>query len=818
VKWIGQHIWSFISRFRSDVYLESLATTTETNVLVVDSAGKVSKSTSVAGDLTSIVAGTGLSGTSLTGPIPTLNVDVSDFMTNGVDNRIVTATGTDAMNAEANFTYDGNDALFASTGSFKPILTLQQTLAGAAGGPTLIYNKAGRTGADGDLIGQVYFKALNDADEVITFANIQAKIGDASDGGETGELHFGASTVSTINDLKVAGALTMGSTAAMTSAGLLSVANQSNITGVGTISSGTWQGTTIKTAYIGDDQVTEDKLADTLLAEIDANTAKVSFPTGITYASEILTVGDDDNGKAFITRKTHSDDAGGVLSVSAGNATGTNKAGGNLLLEAGRGTGSATGGLIQFYSSAAGGSATTLRSSAVIAELDNVGNLQIDGKLTVTGNIIEDDDHVQCITFDSSGNTTILNTLNASVTGDITGNADTATALATGNQIITGNLTVNASSSTGNPLLTFTQNGTRRAFIQLADNSGGYTNNLRINSEYGAITLGAASTDGSDSDTAYFAIEPTGIFKFGAVDSDATLTTDGNMTFRIDADNDETGQGFAWQNNASTEIASLDESGNLQIDGKLQVTGNIIEDDDGVDCITFDSSGNTTIAGTLSCADLDITGTSNALTVNPQTGNVAITCISTDADCMVRVQDNSTAGTNVLGLVATGDDIVLRNDEGSFKVKIANNATTGLELDQSGNLSITGNILPGITYVKILPSDFMPDDGGRPAMIDDTSGDRWLESHGTLKLFAFVEIPLGFKATLVDIYGSATSAITVYEADVNSATVTSKGTGNIGTQINITDVTADATNYIMIELAQASGEKVYGGSMTIAAV
>jgi len=415
----------------------------------------------------------------------------------------------------------------------------------------------------------------------------------------------------------------------------------------------------------------------------------------------------------------------------------------------------------------------------------------------------------------------IENVVQTTVTGSsgsCTGNAATATALVTGNQIITGNLTVNASSSTGNPLLTFTQNGTRRAFIQLADNSGGYTNNLRINSEYGAITLGAASTDGSDSDTAYFAIEPTGIFKFGAVDSDATLTTDGNMTFRIDADNDETGQGFAWQNNASTEIASLDESGNLQIDGKLQVTGNIIEDDDGVDCITFDSSGNTTIAGTLSCADLDITGTSNALTVNPQTGNVAITCISTDADCMVRVQDNSTAGTNVLGLVATGDDIVLRNDEGSFKVKIANNATTGLELDQSGNLSITGNILPGITYVKILPSDFMPDDGGRPAMIDDTSGDRWLESHGTLKLFAFVEIPLGFKATLVDIYGSATSAITVYEADVNSATVTSKGTGNIGTQINITDVTADATNYIMIELAQASGEKVYGGSMTIAAV
>jgi hypothetical protein len=126
MKWIGQHIWDFISRFRSDVYLESLTTTTETNVLVVDSAGKVSKSTSVAGDLTSVVAGTGLSGIDLTGPIPTLNVDAS----------------------------------------------------------------------------------------------------------------------------------------------------QTQITEVGTISVGAWRGTPLSTAYIADDAITEDKLDNTLLAEIDANTAK----------------------------------------------------------------------------------------------------------------------------------------------------------------------------------------------------------------------------------------------------------------------------------------------------------------------------------------------------------------------------------------------------------------------------------------------------------------------------------------------------------------------------------------------------------------
>ena len=37
-----------------------------------------------------------------------ISVDVSDFMANGSNNRILTATGTDAMNAESNLTFDGS--------------------------------------------------------------------------------------------------------------------------------------------------------------------------------------------------------------------------------------------------------------------------------------------------------------------------------------------------------------------------------------------------------------------------------------------------------------------------------------------------------------------------------------------------------------------------------------------------------------------------------------------------------------------------------------------------------------------------------------
>ena len=55
----------------------------------------------------------------------------------------------------------------------------------------------------------------------------------------------------------------------------------------------------------------------------------------------------------------------------------------------------------------------------------------------------------------------------------------------------------------------------------------------------------------------------------GPVDGDLNITSDGNLAFIIDRDNDETGQKFQFKNNASTEVASIDESGNLQADGAV---------------------------------------------------------------------------------------------------------------------------------------------------------------------------------------------------------------------------------------------------------
>jgi len=152
-------------------------------------------------------------------------------------------------------------------------------------------------------------------------------------------------------------------------------------------------------------------------------------------------------------------------------------------------------------------------------------------------------------------------------------------------------------------------------------------------------------------------------------------------------------------------------------------------------------------------------------------------------------------------------------------VSDTNTTPPQFHISTNGDVDVAGNILPGITTIKILPRDFIADDGGRPIAIDDgTTGNRHIESFSSYPMFASVEIPPGFKATLVDIYGTLTSAVTVYEANITTRAVTSRGTGNIGTQINITDVTSDATNYLLIELAQTSVEQVFGGKVTIAKV
>ena len=136
-------------------------------------------------------------------------------------------------------------------------------------------------------------------------------------------------------------------------------------------------------------------------------------------------------------------------------------------------------------------------------------------------------------------------------------------------------------------------------------------------------------------------------------------------------------------------------------------------------------------------------------------------------------------------------------------------------------LGVTPNVFGNV--IKLIPSDFMAnDDGGNTKF-----GVGYVESADTLygmrpgnnavELFAFVSIPQGMTATHVDIFDKNNVGIIVYEASIEEQSMTSKGTGNCNTTVDITDVASTATNFLAIQVTTTSvNDKVYGGTVTIA--
>ena len=392
MKWIGQHIWDFISRFRSDVYLEATETGTITSGgnLGLDSNNKIVKADTESGELS---------------------------FDGSTANGVCTFKDADEISVESTWTYDGSITSMAISSSITgllPYVALRSSSTHASSGPTLVFDKD-VAGDDDDIVGNIAFNGEDDGGGSNNFAQIIARIADATAGQEAGKLELkvseydgtltagvtldgdtnadgevdvtigaGAASVTT-----VAGTLTMGSTAFANNSGVVQVATQGTIdhdslANFVAAEHYAWASDISGTATIHTNNITDlhgagvDGSASQILT--DDGDGSVTSHSDFYWGSEVMTLGNDDNGFVDIRRKAHSDGNAGGFRFYGGSATSgqTDHNGGGMNFIGGAPTGNGTFGDFTFWGGVQGVSGTTLRSTSRTAMLTTSGSTSTD--------------------------------------------------------------------------------------------------------------------------------------------------------------------------------------------------------------------------------------------------------------------------------------------------------------------------------------------------------------------------------------------------------------------------------------------------------
>ena len=468
MKWIGQHIWKFVSRFRNDVYMENIDTGTIASGgnLGLDSNNKIVKANEASGgisfdgstangvltykdsDEASVESNLTYNSETLTiGENDTGSASIIRNASNDIGGQLNLAagsgTGTDKAGGDIHL-FGGASTGVAAGGSLKFSSSVSDGSSDATGNTrtekfevtpegniTIKGTIIGNSGSDNDLQistdGSMLFPIDRDNDETsqsFAWENFSTEIMNLDESG----------------NLQIDGGLTTGSTSFVNSSGVVQVATQGTIdhdslanfvaaehvdwagSSAGTIHSSNIPtlnqdttgnadtATALETArningvsFDGTGDITVTAAGSTLSDTVTVakggtgattlasnsvltgnGTSAVQAESGLTYDSEALNVGDDDNGSASIRRKAHSDEAGGEFEVRGGDAGGTDKAGGNLKIMAGRGTGSAAGGNVQIWAGGASGGGSSS---------SNVSNVQCatfktDQSTILLGNLI----------------------------------------------------------------------------------------------------------------------------------------------------------------------------------------------------------------------------------------------------------------------------------------------------------------------------------------------------------------------------------------------------------------------------------------------
>ena len=698
MKYLGQHIQNLTSRFRSSIFLENLESSSETAALVVDSNGKITKNASL------VSSGTTDLTSDVTGVLPVANGGTG--ASSLTDTHILIGNSTSAVETTSSFTYSSSAELLSIGNGDNGRAEIIRTNGNDSGGGQLRVT-AGRalsggtsnlTGGDLELVGG-------------------AGVGDGASGGirfyNWSTVGSGNSPQVSVNEiasitgagnLQIDGGLTTGSTLALNSSGLLQVANQSNITGVGTITSGTWTGSTIAVEYGGTGQTS--LTSNSILT--GNGTSGITAESNLSYDGTNLTLTSDGISAPDLTiestashstagnlffNKFRADDTppdGMMIGLiqwnsedDANNAqlyaqiigsaeeTGAGTEGGKLQFKVATHDGELQSGIVIEDGDAEDEIDVTLGSSATsvttilgtltmnsTAFADANGVIQVATQGTIDHDSLANFVANEHIDWTASSAGTIHSSNIATLNQDTTGNADTATNLTTGDKTLAGIITMKGLIADGDRSVTASVDGVA-IHVDAMDITDSSTSASGTAARYNHITIENprvmatnSSVTTTDASTLYIKGSPVASTNQTITNAYSIYVNGGNSYFAgsVIAGSIELGH-------ASDTTIARSAAGTVTIEGNTIATTNKL-----IDCKTAGYWSSTTTGGYY----ITLGGSSTNESTSLATSSYTAMYVAPYDGKILRItsfHQSSSSRTSTLEVYIDGDDSDLTNDQ-----------------------------------------------------------------------------------------------------------------------------------------------------------
>ncbi len=391
-----------------------------------------------------------------------------------------------------------------------------------------------------------------------------------------------------LGNLQLDGGITTGSTSFVNSSGLIQVANQSNITGVGTISSGTWNGTAIASAYLDADTAHLTGTQTFTGAKTFTGTLALTG-TGRITGVDTVSASTDAANKAYVDALTLDNVSNANLLTALANLESSGGAANeNIVIGTDSGDTIVITGNLQVS-----GTTTTVDSTTVnigdhniVLDSDNSTSAVVDGAgITLEGGTGND------VTFawsaansrmelNEGGSATDLKV--GTLIGDLQGNADTAT--------VGTNVTVTA-------------------------------NNTANETVYLTFVDGATGTQGIETDTGLNYNPSTNVLTVGSVSGNLTGDVTGDVTGNAD-----TATALATSRNLQVDLTSTSAQGftgaanatSIGVSGELPIANSVAK-----------------VSSIVAGAGIDVSGATGDVTVTAETAstsNAGVVELATSAE------------------------------------------------------------------------------------------------------------------------------------------------------------------------------------------